>query len=76
MVKYISNLEYFDVWRVYNDAIQYLEPFPLLWAAALRFAFAGRVVKLRMVVFPSCDVYKDYIFVYDFVLTLLLVFIR
>ena len=59
-----------------NDAILYLKPFPLLWATTLRFAFTGSVVKLRMVVFPSCDVYKDYIFVHDFVLTLLLLFIR
>ena len=62
----------FGEWRIYIDAIQQLEPFPPL-GGSLAFAFAGHVVKLRIVVLPSCDVYKIYIFVNDFVSTLLLI---
>ena len=72
MVKYTSNLAYFCVLLIYIDVNQYLDLFPLLLAAALHFATAGCVVKLRVVVLSSCDVYKDYIFVNDFVLKLLL----
>ena len=76
VVLYISNLAYFDVWRVYNDAIQYLEPWPLLWAVALRFAFAVRLSNCVWLFFHLTTFKRTIFFVYDFVLTLLLFFIR
>ena len=61
----------FKIWRiwcsVFTEDIQYLEPFTFLYAAALA---VEPVVKLRLVVLPSCDVYKELIYVYDFVLKL------
>ena len=47
--EYISKA-YFGVW-VFTDAIQYLDPFPFLWAVGLRFYAIGPVVQLRLVVF-------------------------
>ena len=40
--------------NVFTEDIQYLEPFTFLYAAALA---VEPVVKLRLVVLPSCDVY-------------------